>query len=176
MLTRTRRGSLEKIVEVREKVAISNQANTGAYIFPSASQLKYWAADYLDTAQSEFSDIGEYFTSRLVGLMIENGIPYLGLPIDKDDFSIVGTPEQLREFLRSVKLGRLGCDVQMKTRRFCFDLDMTLVGVPKTPGDYATCPPIEHNIKLVQQLYNAGHYIIIVSIQILPPTIQLEPY
>lgn len=94
--------------------------------------------------------------------MIENGIPYIGLPIDEEDFTIVGTPEQLREFLRSVKLGRLGCDVQMKKRRFCFDLDMTLVGAPKVSGDYTTCPPIEHNIKLVQQLYNAGHYIIIV--------------
>lgn len=94
--------------------------------------------------------------------MMENGIPYIGLPIDEEDFTIVGTPEQLKAFLRSVKLGRLGCDVQMKKRRFCFDLDMTLVGAPKVSGDYTTCPPIEHNIKLVQQLYNAGHYIIIV--------------
>lgn len=158
------RDGLEKIVDVREKVAISKQANTGAYIFPSAAQLKYWASTYLDTAQSEFSEIGEYFTSRLVGLMIENGIPYIGLPIDEDDFTIVGTPEQLKEFLRSVKLGHLGCDVQMKKRRFCFDLDMTLVGAPKVSEDYTTCPPIEHNIKLVQQLYNAGHYIIIVCL------------
>ncbi|XWX02356.1 hypothetical protein V2A60_010393 [Cordyceps javanica] len=153
--------SVEKITEIQEKTAITNKANTGAYIFPSGSQLRHWAANHLDTPLTADRLAGEYFTSQLVGCMIENGVPFAALPVEKDDFSIVGTPEQLRNFLILLKRDAAGSRAQAQKRRFCFDLDMTLVGAPVRPGDYSTCPPIERNIKLLQQLFDAGHHIII---------------
>lgn len=48
-----------------------------------------------------------------------------------------------------------------KRIRFCFDLDNTLVTLPKVPGDYTTVEPILRNIELVRQLHAAGHHIII---------------
>jgi capsule biosynthesis phosphatase len=48
-----------------------------------------------------------------------------------------------------------------KRIRFCFDLDNTLVTLPKVPGDYTSVEPIPRNIELVRQLHAAGHHIII---------------
>ncbi|KAK1702093.1 capsule biosynthesis phosphatase [Colletotrichum lupini] len=152
---------LERIVDIQEKKAISNKANTGAYVFPSAGQLKSWAAQNLDMKRPDGSEVGEYYTSQMIALMIQNGVPYLGMPVSTKDFSVVGTPEQLKDLLKLLKTDTSNLPIKLKKRRFCFDLDMTLVGVPAVAGDYSTCPPIEKNIRLVQQLYNAGHYIII---------------
>ncbi|KAF4340069.1 capsule biosynthesis phosphatase [Fusarium beomiforme] len=151
----------ERIVEIQEKKAISNKANTGAYVFPSAAVLQNWAADNLDVQYPDGAEVGEYYTSQVISMMVHSGVPYIGLPISTKDFSVVGTPEQLQKLLAALKSDKQSMPVTLKKRRFCFDLDMTLVGVPAISGDYSTCPPIPKNIRLVQQLYKAGHYIII---------------
>ncbi|KUJ08724.1 nucleotide-diphospho-sugar transferase [Mollisia scopiformis] len=147
------------IVDIQEKKAISNKANTGAYVFVSGEKLQEWAAKSID-ANAKKLNVAEYYTSQLIGMMIFEGkLPFLGLPIGMKDFSCVGTPEQLQDLLLQLRIE--GKENQVQKRRFCFDLDMTLVGVPAVAGDYTTCPPIWKNIKLVQQLHKAGHYIII---------------
>jgi hypothetical protein len=156
------KGGHEQIVDIQEKKAISNKANTGAYVFPSAGELKAWAAANLDMKRPDGSEVGEYYTSQMIALMIQSGVPFMGIGVDKTDFSCVGTPDQLQDLLKLLKSDTSHLPIKMKKRRFCFDLDMTLVGVPAVAGDYSTCPPIDKNIKLVQQLYKAGHYIIIV--------------
>jgi capsule biosynthesis phosphatase len=45
--------------------------------------------------------------------------------------------------------------------RVCFDLDNTLVTYPTVIGDYSTVKPIYKNIKLLNNLKNDGHEIII---------------
>jgi hypothetical protein len=155
----------ELIKDLQEKRAISRKANSGAYVFPSASALKLWASKLLDSKLDGSNDKpGEYYTSQLIEMMIKKGgIPFLGMPITVDDFSCVGTPGQLRDFLRRLRTLESNGQLAIKKRRFCFDLDMTLVGVPMTAGDYSTCPPIWKNIELVRALHKAGHHIIIVS-------------
>lgn len=151
-------------MDIQEKKAISNKANTGAYLFPTARELRSWAAGNLDQKLSDDTQVGEFYTSQLIAFMIQSGVSFLGLPVTTDDFSCVGTPEQLQQLLRHLKTDKIShLPLKIKKRRFCFDLDMTLVGCPAVAGDYSTCPPIEKNIRLVQQLYKAGHYIIIVS-------------
>ncbi|KAF2435426.1 protein phosphatase 2A A subunit [Tothia fuscella] len=151
----------EIIHDIQEKKAISRKANSGAYVFPSARILKDWAAAVLDSKLDPEDDkVGEYYTSQMIEMMILSGkVPFMGIPITQEDFSCVGTPGQLRDFLRRVR--DQGSQVPSKKTRFCFDLDMTLVGVPLVPGDYSTCPPLWKNIELVRGLYNAGHHIII---------------
>lgn len=51
--------------------------------------------------------------------------------------------------------------MRSQRRRFCWDLDSTLVTPPQVSGDYSTVKPIKRNIELVRQLHAAGHYIII---------------
>ncbi|KAH7350599.1 capsule biosynthesis phosphatase [Rhexocercosporidium sp. MPI-PUGE-AT-0058] len=159
---KTEDGSVPLIIDIREKKAISNKANTGAYVFATASLLHIWAAKNIDSnaQRPKGTEIGEYYTSQMIGTMIHDArLPFLGLPLSKKDFSCVGTPEQLEDLLMQMKDGQR--PNQVKKRRFCFDLDMTLVGVPAVAGDYSTCPPIWKNIRLVQQLHKAGHHIII---------------
>jgi NDP-sugar pyrophosphorylase family protein len=162
--TKTDQSKIEVIHEIKEKMAISNKANSGAYVFPSASILSTAAANLLDHQLTATTDTaGEYFTSQIIDQMIEKGeSPFMGIPIKHVDFCCVGTPKQLREFLRIIR-DEEG-HVKPKKQRFCFDLDLTLVGVPATPGDYSTCPPIWKNIELVRALHKSGHHIIIVSI------------
>lgn len=163
ILTVITRPGAERIVDIQEKKAISNKANTGAYVFPSAADLKTWAAENLDVKHPDGAEVGEYYTSQVISMMVQSGVPFIGLPLLKKDFAVVGTPEQLQELLAALKKDNHSMPATLKKRRFCFDLDMTLVGVPAVSGDYSTCPPISKNIRLVQQLYKAGHYIIIVS-------------
>jgi hypothetical protein len=153
----------EIINAIQEKKAISKKANSGAYVFPSAAALNTWAEKMLDSKLDPTDDkVGEYYTSQMIEVMIEKGVPFIGIHITIDDFSCVGTPRQLREFLQRIKDQDKG--IVPKKQRFCFDLDSTLVGVPEVTGDYSTCPPIWRNIELVRALHASGHHIIIVSI------------
>lgn len=151
----------EVIVDIQEKKAISNKANSGAYVFSSGIALHHWASKFLDSMLEVTEDkAGEFYTSQLISMMIKSGEEFLGIPITTEDFSCVGTPLQLRQFLGRIKTKDR--NVSFQKRRFCFDLDMTLVGTPLIPGDYTSCPPISKNIELVRTLHAAGHHIIIV--------------
>jgi capsule biosynthesis phosphatase len=151
---------LEHIVDIREKQAISDKANTGAYVFPTGTELKSWSSECLDKAKE--LEVGEYYASQTIALMIQQGVPFLAMRLGEKDFTCVGTPEQLRIILKQLSESMNGNGlIKMKKRRFCFDLDGTLVGYPVVKGDYSTCLPIEKNIRLVQQLYKAGHHVII---------------
>jgi hypothetical protein len=93
--------------------------------------------------------MGEYYTSALISDMLSQKIyPFRGISITQDDFVCTGTPAQLIDFQRKL----LHDPSRIKKRRICFDLDSTLVTIPKVPGDYSTCEPIFKNIKLVKQL------------------------
>lgn len=149
------------VIDIQEKKAISRNANTGAYAFPSGDALRYWANFILDSKlDPQNTQPGEYYTSQLISAMIKaDSCFFAAIELTEDDFCCVGTPRQLDEFL--LKVSRQNSQIKPKKQRFCFDLDMTLVGVPSVPGDYSSCPPIWQNIQLVQALHKAGHYIII---------------
>lgn len=158
----TDRNGLEVITDIQEKKAISNKANTGAYVFPSVKALHHNAAEVIDANYTAGPDVGEYYTSQIIAHMLHSGITCVGLRIPVEDVCCLGTPQQLQHFLRFLKDNKYSFPAARKKRRFCFDLDMTLVGSPAISGDYSTCPPLERNIRLVQDLHAAGHHIIIV--------------
>lgn len=143
----------QQIRDIREKSAISCHANTGAYGFLSGKLLKEYCAKAIDSSVGE---LGEYYTSQVIKHMIKDGLILYGIYVPS--FECVGTPEQLRKFLVKLKRDTFTKD---KNRRFCFDLDNTLVTYPTVPGDYTTVQPKWDNIRLVQQLKASGHYIII---------------
>ncbi|KAI3636081.1 hypothetical protein MIR68_005962 [Amoeboaphelidium protococcarum] len=143
-----------KITEIKEKVKISSNANTGAYAFASARLLERYCVKILD---SGIGSSGEYYTSNVISQMITDGEHFMGIFVDS--FACVGTPWQLDQFLAHVKLN----PQLVKSRRFCFDLDNTLVTLPAVADDYTTVQPLYRNIKLVQELKAAGHYIIIAT-------------
>ena len=64
----------------------------------------------------------------------------------------LGEPSSLKNFATK--------NLQLK-KRFCFDLDNTLVTYPQVEGDYKTVYPIYEKIKFLKYLKSKGHYIII---------------
>mmetsp|Transcript_35970 Transcript_35970/g.58157 ORF Transcript_35970/g.58157 Transcript_35970/m.58157 type:complete len:725 (+) Transcript_35970:210-2384(+) len=145
-----------KIIDIKEKASISHWANTGAYGFCNGRLLKWYCMLSLDTAIAGTSK--EYFLSAVIARMLKDENSFQAVPLDPKAFACVGDPEQLNEFLRRIAHG----EVHVKRKlRFCFDLDKTLVTSPLVPGDYSTVQPKWRNIKLVRQLKEVGHYVII---------------
>lgn len=143
-----------KITDIREKVRISDHANTGAYMFSDAILLRTFLNKFLDGA---VDSAGEYYTSSIIHSMLLSDLRFEALPIDNADFFCIGTPKQLKDFLNYLHAK----PELIQPRRFCFDLDCTLVTLPVVAGDYTTVKPIEPNIKMLRQLKKSGHYIII---------------
>lgn len=141
-----------RIQDIAEKVAISRNANTGAYGFASAALLRKYLVEVLDKS---VPSSGEYYTSAVIGKMIRDDCDFRGLFVS--DFACVGTRPQLEEFYEVVKKR----PYLVTPRRFCFDLDNTLVSYPTVKGDYSSVLPIEKNIKMVRDLKTMGHTVIV---------------
>ena len=70
----------------------------------------------------------------------------------RSDFYVLGTPQQIIQFSKTYKIDK---------KRFCFDLDNTLVTYPKIEGDYTSVEPIYETINYLKKLKEKGHIIII---------------
>jgi capsule biosynthesis phosphatase len=132
-----------KVTDIKEKVKISNNANVGVYKFINKETfIKY----FKELNQND----GEIYISNVYNKMLGKEI-INGVPVGNNDFTCLGTPQQLKTF----SLNKGG------ETRICFDLDNTLVTRPKISGDYRTVEPIEKNIKYLRHLNDSGCTIII---------------
>lgn len=136
------------VLDIAEKNKISDYASTGAYGFESIEALEKYCRKLMD--HNELMTNGEYYVSAVYKLMIQDGQKVFGVEVDK--FHCVGTPLQLKVFCETY---------QQKPKRFCFDLDSTLVSKPRVEGDYSTVEPIEKNINILRYLRSMGHTIIV---------------
>jgi capsule biosynthesis phosphatase len=134
-----------KVTEIKEKIKISNWANTGAYGFQSGHILKKYTekVSKLNT---------ELYTSYVYNEMINDGTQIQSQQISK--FSCVGTPLQLQIYCNKNKNNS-------EPLRVCFDFDNTLVSYPTIPGNYYSVEPIQRNINFLKLLHSLGHTIII---------------
>lgn len=134
-----------KIIDIKEKQKISNKANTGCYFFKSADIL----LGYLE--KIDFSESSkELYISHIIKKMIDSKESFVAIPIDK--FHILGTPKQIIHFSDTFKI---------QSKRFCFDLDNTIVTYPKIPADYTSVEPIWSVINVIRKLKSEGHTIIV---------------
>lgn len=86
-----------KAVEVREKKRISDNCTLGAYYFSSASLYKSLYEEYYkDDSKIEKN---EKYIAPLYNFMIEKGMSVTISVIDKKKVHVLGTPEELQEFL-----------------------------------------------------------------------------
>lgn len=137
-----------RVLAIAEKVKISDYASTGAYGFEGIETLVKYCRKLMD--HNELMTNGEYYVSAIYKLMIEDNIDVYGREVKK--FHCVGTPLQLKIFCETFN---------QQPRRFCFDLDSTLVTKPRQEGDYSTVEPIEKNINILRYLKAQGHTIIV---------------
>lgn len=140
-----------KIIKIKEKEKISQLACTGAYCFRSGTELLKSCQQVIS---SNIRMRGEFYTSCVVSHMLESGNNFEPIELSNRDFSCVGTPLELRNFC-----GNLGNFKEPK--RFCFDLDGTLVTDPVITGDYSSVLPIDRNIATLKFLRSIGNHITI---------------
>ncbi len=147
---------VEKIIE---KEKISNLACTGAYGFDSWKNLKKYCKLIMDL---NIRQKNEFYISTVIQKMIEDNIQFDYQIISSENYICLGTPLHVRIFCNNFpRINALNGMNMIKPKRFCFDLDNTLVTYPEKDGDYSTVKPIEKNIKMVQYLKKMGNTIII---------------
>lgn len=139
-----------QVIEIKEKIKISDNANVGAYCFKKLSLLKKFAELLINEPLD--NKVKEYYISSIYNLMLKNNIKICAKEIK--EFNCLGTPEQLEVYCLKNK------DNIIK-KRICFDLDNTLVTFPRTPNDYTSVEPIKKNIQYLKFLKSLGHTIII---------------
>lgn len=139
------------VIEIQEKVKISNFANTGCYCFLNSLLIKDYAEKIISM---NIRQKNEYYISGIISEMIKDNKIFKINIIDSKDFVSMGTPLSVKIYCSNIKKNK-------EIKRFCFDLDNTLVSYPEINNDYTTVKPIMNNIKLLKKLKSQGHYIII---------------
>lgn len=136
----------ENIVEIEEKVRISNIYCSGVYGFKSIHEFRMQALNLLSGIQKR-----ELYMSDIYKKLIEDGSKIKCKMLIKPGWHI-GSISEIENHISN-----LPCP----TLRICFDLDNTLVTFPQISGDYSTVEPIPEMINRLNELYDAGHTIII---------------
>lgn len=148
----------KSITAIAEKKKISDFANTGTYFFPSGNQLKKYIATIVEKYNDKTTTKYELYTSNVISEMLSDGVKFKMLECPSEQFASLGSPELIKKFSKK----RISQTNFIK-KRFCFDLENTLVTRPSVPGDFSTCKPIESNVRFVRSLSNMGHTIIVQS-------------
>lgn len=139
-----------RVIDIKEKDKISNNANTGAYCFDSGHLLKTYCQKLLDSGDRSKN---EFYVSGVYNKMIEDSVPIYSHLVE--DFYCVGTPIQLQWFASAV------AGDYSKKQRICFDIDNTLLTYPKVKGDYSTCEPIPEAIRFLRFMKSLGNEVIL---------------
>ncbi|MAG28463.1 hypothetical protein CMI47_23290 [Candidatus Pacearchaeota archaeon] len=137
-----------KVLDIKEKEKISNNANTGTYCFNSGTILKTYCQKLLNSGDRSKN---EFYISGVYKKMINDGISVHSHLVD--DFYCVGTPIQLQWFASVVGYG--------DRQRICFDIDNTLLTYPRVKGDYSTCEPIPEAVRFLKFVKSMGNEIIL---------------
>lgn len=138
-----------EVIDIKEKNKISDNACSGAYSFSNGNLLKKYCEMALN---NESKSKNEYYISNVYDLLIKHEEKITACKIE--NFTCLGTPQQLKSYC-------LKYDGKQSKKRFCFDLDNTLVTYPEVSNDYSTVKPIIKNIKYLKYLHELGHTIII---------------
>ena len=88
-----------KAVEVREKVRISDNCTLGAYYFKTCGLYEELYNAYYSS--SETLEKGEKYVAPLYNYMIEQGMDVRISIVDFDKVHVLGTPEELDDFLKT---------------------------------------------------------------------------
>ena len=147
------------LTDIVEKKKVSDDACSGCYAFSSWKTARKLASNLI--ARNELQK-GEFYMSGVVKALIKQSGEVSGLEVSKKDVICLGTPLQVRMFCHNYpRRSAMTNALTIAPKRYCFDLDNTLVTFPLVPGDYSTCAPIKKNIAKVQHLKAFGHTIII---------------
>lgn len=134
----------DNILEIKEKIKISDNANTGIYCFNDINELHHYSKLIVNN-NTNFN--GECYTSCIIDAMIKDGKSFKGIELNPDCVFNLGTPEQLDAYVNHAHL-------------FLFDLDGTLVITDDIYFDAWEKMLKQYNLQLTHDMfetYIAGH-------------------
>ncbi|NBU34326.1 HAD family hydrolase [bacterium] len=129
------------VTDIREKEIISPYANTGGYYFANAQVLKTYIHKCI---QDNFTMNGEFYLSCVIKLMLNDGLVFKPIVIEKSDFVILGTPSHVTDYVLS----------QQPNLVWLFDLDGTLVLTDHIYKSVWTDILKYYNISLTDDIYD----------------------
>lgn len=133
------------VTEIKEKIKISENFSVGCYYFRSIfSYLKYSDQALKKNKSANFSHV--------YSKILNDGIKVKGFKINQSDFDCLGTPKQLQNFAKKAKQDK---------KKFCFELENTLVKDFNKNSNIKNVKPIEENIKFLNFLIKKKHEVII---------------
>jgi HAD superfamily hydrolase (TIGR01509 family) len=127
----------DRILEIKEKIKISDNANTGAYAFIDI-QILYQYCQYVLENGITFQN--EPYTSCVISEMIQAGLPFVGHELSDSQVFSLGTPSAVENYTD-------------KIRAFLFDLDGTLVITDDIYFDVWYEILIRFHITLTQEIF-----------------------
>jgi len=125
-----------KILEIKEKIKISSNANTGAYLFNNIEQLEEYCEFVLN---NKITFNGEPYTSCVISEMIHK-IDFYGHELEENTIFSLGTPKELEYFIDESYV-------------FLFDLDGTIVNTDRIYHNVWKTILDKYNIDLTQELF-----------------------
>ena len=127
-----------RITEIKEKERISPYANTGAYFFQNIYELKQHCHHIIQQNQRYKN---EYYMSCVIQHMIETGKEFQAIQIERSQYSSLGTPVELEQYLA-------------QHRSFLFDLDGTLVTTDRIYHKVWKEILLQFNIPMTEFIFN----------------------
>ncbi|CAE8595685.1 unnamed protein product [Polarella glacialis] len=102
MYSYCRLGPAKEILETKEKVKISDWANSGCYCFRDGEQLEAECAALLAEGEMQLSQdkVPEYYTSGVISRLLAKGEPFRALEVPIGDIHVLGTPAQVESWCR----------------------------------------------------------------------------
>jgi len=92
----------DEIIETKEKIKISDWANTGCYCFRNGMQLASECEALISQGEMQLSQdkIPEYYTSGVIARMLAAGEKFKALKLPPGDINVLGTPAQVETWVR----------------------------------------------------------------------------
>jgi HAD superfamily hydrolase (TIGR01509 family) len=127
-----------KILEIKEKVKISSNANTGCYVFDNIETLLHQCKIVLD---NKITFNGEPYTSCVIDQIVKTDNNFFGYELQNSCVFSLGTPADVTKFIN-------------QTFVFLFDLDGTLVNTDHIYFNVWKDILLKYNIILDLEIFN----------------------
>ena len=143
----------DNIIDIVEKVKVSNMANTGAYAFNSWLKLKLYIEKVI---HENIVQHNEFYISNVIKLMLADKIKFFYKIIEKDSYISLGTPLSVRLFANNYPvISAINNKRLIESKNILFNIENILF-------DNNYCPNF-NNINYLNYLKKVGNKIILNS-------------
>ena len=137
-----------RVVDLAEKRDVGPRIVLGAYGFRAGTFKRLFSGSIGGSSSAE------WYMSTILQEAMRRGILPRAVEVSSAASYAIGTPAQIQHAVAAGKLAP-------KPLRWVFDVDQTLLTLPRVVGDYSTCEPIPDVVEFVRMLKRQGHAVIL---------------